>query len=231
MWAVSTHRRQRVIHFEAPPATRVDAEMQQFLDWWTGADAPADGILRAGLAHLWVLTIHPFDDGNGRVGRALADMALAADERSSTRLWCLSAQIAAERAAYYREIEAAQRGDGDITDWLCWFVGCVERALRHAEGEIDRVLEKARFWQEYGALPLNARQREVLSRLLDSGGFEGGLSTRKYVALTRASRATAQRDIAALVKLGLLVARPGGGGRSSSYDLGHPGRAESGPSG
>ncbi|MHB8877232.1 MAG: Fic family protein [Myxococcaceae bacterium] len=192
----------------------------RFLDWWRSSKGAMDGLLRAGLAHLWFVTIHPFDDGNGRVGRAITEMALAQDEGVAVRLYSMSAQISEERAGYYAALEQAQRGRGDVTDWLVWFLECLERALISSQAPIERVLEKASFWQRHRNVTLNERQRKVVNRLLDAGreGFEGGLSTRKYVGMTRASRATAQREIADLVDKQLLHKRPGGG-RSSSYDL------------
>ena len=216
MRVVSGRADRLTVHFEAPPSAAVPAEMAGFLAWWSSGE-PGDAILRAGLAHLWFVTIHPFDDGNGRTGRALADMALSS--RSRQRLWSLSAQIQAERKQYYAELEAAQRGDGDITAWLSWFAGCVGRGIQRAEERLDGVLSKARFWQIHREVSLNPRQRKVLNRMLDEvGGFVGGINTRKYVALTRVSPATAQRDLADLLDKGMLVKRPGGG-RSTSYDL------------
>lgn len=221
MLVVSGRHDRRTIHFEAPSSGSVPVEMERFLHWWAAGE-PADSILRAGLAHLWFVTIHPFDDGNGRVARALADMALMQDEGTTARLWSLSVQIQEERRQYYSELEAAQRGAGDITAWLSWFAGCVGRAIQRAEGALDRVLVKARFWQRHQDVSLNPRQRKVLNRMLDEeGGFVGGMNTRKYVALTRISPATAQRDLADLLDKGLLIKREGGG-RSTSYALWWP---------
>ena len=209
-----------VIHFEGPPSQSVPVEIERLLQWWAAPAPSLDGFLRAGIAHIWFLTIHPFEDGNGRIGRALADLALAQDEGSQTRLWTISPQIQAERSRYYAEIEGAQRGAGDLTPWLAWFLGCVGRALERAEAEVDRVLARSRFWERCGPLPLSARQLKVIRRLLEAGpeGFEGGLTSRKYVAITRVSPATAGRDLAELVERGVLVRRPGAG-RSTSYAL------------
>ncbi len=217
---VSGRPDRETVHYEAPPAERVDAEVGRFLRWWDPGSRPDDGLLRAALAHLWFVIIHPFEDGNGRIARAVADMALARDEGTQVRLYSLSAQIAEERKQYYVELQRAQGGDGDVTGWFCWFLGCVSRAMSRAEQEVDRVLAKARFWQRVRSVPINERQLKVVNRLLDAGpeGFEGGMSTRKYVALTGTSRATAQREIADLVSKGLLVPLPGGG-RSSAYEI------------
>lgn len=208
------------VHFEAPPSRRVPGEMQRFLAWWAAGGPPEDGLLRAGLAHFWFVTIHPFDDGNGRIARAIGDMALAQDEKTGVRLYSVSRRIAVEREEYYAVLEHCQRGSGDVTDWLAWFLGCLERSLAQALCDVDQVLAKSRFWVRHAGASLNERQRKVLNRLLGAGpgGFEGGLSTRKYVALTGTSRATAQREIGELVELGMLRQRTGGG-RSTSYDV------------
>ena len=220
MQVVSGRPDRETVHFEAPFAATVDTEVERFLGWWDSDSPPDDGLLRAALAHLWFVTIHPFEDGNGRIARAVADMALAQDEGTQVRLYSMSAQIAEERKQYYAELQRAQGGDGEITDWFCWFLECAGRAMVRAEQEVDRVLAKARFWQRARAVPLNERQLKVVNRLLDAGpgSFEGGITTRKYVALTRTSRATAQRELADLVSKGLLVPLPGGG-RSSAYEI------------
>ncbi len=178
-----------------------------------------EGLLRAGLAHLWFLTILPFDDGCGRISRAITDMALAQDEQSSVRLYSVSSEILRDRDCYCRTLEHVQRGKGEISDWLAWFLQCLERAMKRAEEKLEHTLAKARFWQRHGGAVLNERQLRILNTLLDAGpgGSGDGLYTRKYVQMTSASRATAQREIANLVRQGLLVQRPGGG-RSTSYD-------------
>lgn len=203
------------VHFEAPPAGRLDAEMRAFLEWF---DAPTgiDPVLRAGLAHLWFVTIHPFDDGNGRIARAVADMALARSERNAQRFFSMSSQIRAERAAYYDVLERTQRGTTDVTEWMAWFLACLGRSIDGAGTVLTAVLAKARFWERASALPLNDRQRRVLDRLLD--GFEGKLSTSKWAKLAKCSQDTALRDVTFLVDRGVLARNPGGG-RSTSYRL------------
>jgi Fic family protein len=207
------------VHFEAPPSRSLRAEMRAFLDWWSDPP-PMDGLLRSGLAHLVFVTIHPFDDGNGRIARAIGDMALAQDEGSGIRVYSLSRRIAAERQEYYRVLEHAQRGSGDITEWMAWFLGCLARAIEASLVDVDAVLARSRFWSRHGVAPMNERQAKVVRKLLEAGpqGFVGGMNTRKYVSLTGASRATAQRDLAELLERGVLRPLPGGG-RTTSYEL------------
>ena len=208
------------VRYEAPPGQRVEQDMRRFLAWWRASVNNEDGLLRAGLAHVYFVTIHPFEDGNGRIARALTEMALAQDERQPTRYYSLSSQIMEERNAYYRALEACQKGDGDVTSWLQWYVGCYTRAVGRAERLIGDVLAKATFWQTRGQIDLNARQRKVINRLLDAGkgGFHGGLTTRKYVAMAKVSRATAFREISELLEQGLLSQNPARG-RSVSYEV------------
>jgi len=208
------------VHYEAPPGRRVDKEIKQFLSWWKASATREDGLLRSGLAHLYFVTIHPFEDGNGRIARALTEMALAQDERQPTRYYSLSSQIMEERNAYYRVLEANQKGDGDVTPWLEWYLACYTRAVERAERLIGDVLAKATFWQRHSQADLTRRQRKVLNRLLDAGkgGFQGGLTTRKYVAIAKVSRATAFREIADLLEKGLLTQNPARG-RSVSYEV------------
>jgi Fic family protein len=208
------------VHYEAPPGERVGAEIFRFLGWWATTEGAMDGLLRAGVAHFWFVTVHPFEDGNGRLARALTDRVLAQDEKLPARFYSLSSQIMAEREAYYAVLEQTQKGNGDITVWLEWFLGCFERAVARSEVLLAGVLLKARFWQRHAGAKLTDRQRKVLNRLLDAGpgGFEGGMTTRKYAGLTGASKATAQRELADLVDQGLLRPNPGGG-RSASYDV------------
>ena len=208
------------VHYEAPPGKRMEQEMKQFLAWWRTSVNNEDGLLRSGLAHVYFVTIHPFEDGNGRIARALTDMALAQDERLPTRYYSLSSQVMEERKVYYRVLEACQKGDGDVTPWLQWYVGCYTRAVERAERLIADVLAKATFWQTHSQVDLNARQRKVLNRLLDAGkgGFQGGLTTRKYVAMAKVSRATAFREISELLEKGLLTQDPARG-RSVSYEV------------
>lgn len=203
------------VHFQAPTASRLDAEMKRFLAWFNGSEEK-DWVARSGVAHLWFVTIHPFDDGNGRIARAISDMALARSERTSQRFYSMSAQIRQERAAYYDHLKQTQKGGMDITPWMTWFLGCLSRAIEGAQGELGTVLSKARFWDSIGDFRLNERQRLVLNRLLD--GFEGKLTTSKWAKLAKCSHDTALRDIAALVQGSILV-RSRGGGRSTSYSL------------
>jgi Fic family protein len=203
------------VHFQAPPAKRLDGEMQSFLDWFN-ANADIDPVLKGGLAHLWFVTIHPFDDGNGRIARAIADMALARSEESPQRFYSMSSQIRQERTAYYGILEETQKGILDITSWMEWFLGCLGRAIDGAQTTLGAVLAKARFWDAIAGIAINDRQRLVLNRLLD--GFEGKLTTSKYAKLAKCSQDTALRDILPLVERGILVRNPEGG-RSTSYAL------------
>lgn len=202
------------VHYEAPEAARLDAEMARFLQWFE--TAAADPVLKAGVAHFWFVTIHPFDDGNGRIARAIADLALARAEGTTQRFYSMSAQIRAERKAYYDLLENTQKGDLDITPWLLWFIACLDRAFDGAETILASVLRKARFWELLAGKPLNERQRKVLNRLLD--GFEGKLTNAKWAALAKTSPDTALRDINDLVSRGILAKEPSGG-RSTSYSL------------
>jgi Fic family protein len=203
------------IHFEAPAAARLENEMRAFLAWFNGRDA-IDPVLRAGIAHLWFVTIHPFDDGNGRIARAIADMALARSESIAQRFYSMSSQIRQERKAYYDILEATQKGDLDITDWLDWFLGWLDRAFAGAETILAAVFKKTRFWDTNAGASLNDRQRMMLNRLLD--GFEGRLTTSKWATLVKCSQDTALRDIDDLIERGILVKSPTGG-RSTSYAL------------
>jgi len=202
-------------HFEAPSAERLDREMALFLDDFNGK-ADVDLVLKAGLAHLWFVTIHPFDDGNGRIARAIADMTLARSENSPQRFYSMSAQIRQERNDYYRILEKTQKGTLDITPWMEWVLGCLGRAIEGAETTLGAVLAKARFWESLAGASLNGRQRLVLNRLLD--GLEGKLTSSKYAKLAKCSQDTASRDISALLERGVLVRNPEGG-RSTSYAL------------
>lgn len=202
-------------HFEAPTAARLDGEMQAFLDWFNATEQ-IDPVLKAGVSHFWFVTIHPFDDGNGRIARTIADMALARSENSPQRFYSMSAQIRQERSAYYDILEKTQKGTMDITPWLDWFLGCLGRAIDGAQITLGAVLAKARFWETVGRVAINERQRFVLNRLLD--GFEGKLTSSKYAKLVKCSQDTAQRDILSLVEHSILVRNPEGG-RSTSYAL------------
>ena len=204
------------VHYEAPPAPQLDTEMDRFLAWFNAGNA-IDGLLRAGMAHLWFVTIHPFEDGNGRVARAIADQALAQTEASSQRFYSMSAAIQKERTAYYDMLERTQKADVDITDWLIWFLECLSHAIDGTEAEIKDVLQKADFWQRHAGETLNDRQKAILNRFLD--GFDGKLTTKKWATLTKVSVPTAQRDINDLIARGVLHRNPGGS-KNASYDFG-----------
>ena len=208
------------IHYEAPPAERLVNEMNRFFCWWEESRKEMDGLLRAGMAHLWFVAVHPFEDGNGRIARALTEMALAQDENLSIRYYSLSSQIMAEREGYYGILERTNNADGDITDWMKWFLECMSRAILSSNELLTNVMLKARFWKHHAQTRLKERQIKVLNRLLDAGpgGFEGGLTNRKYAGMAHVSRATAQRELADLVQKGVLRLNPGGG-RSTSYDI------------
>jgi Fic family protein len=203
------------VHYEAPAADRVRDEMKKFLEWFEN-DNSTDLVLKAGVAHLWFVTIHPFDDGNGRIARAIADMVLARSERSPQRFYSMSAQIREERKSYYEILEATQKGELDITRWLDWFLECLGRAFERAETILATVLYKARFWEQFAAAELNERQREIVNRLLN--GFEGKLTSSKWAKLAKCSQDTALRDIEDLIRKKVLV-KDSAGGRSTSYSL------------
>ena len=208
------------IHYEAPPEDRLEDEMEKFFRWWEKSRNEMDGILRAGLAHLWFVLIHPLDDGNGRIARTLTELSLAQDENLSNRFYSLSSQIMAERNDYYEILNRTGRETGNVTGWLKWFLGCMSRSILRSNELLSSVMQKNRFWQRFAQAGLNHRQSKVVNRLFDAGpgGFEGGMTNRKYAGLTHISRATAQRELADLVDKGILRANPGGG-RSASYDL------------
>jgi len=215
MQVVSGYLGRERVHYEAPAAGLIDDEMTPFLDWFN-SDEPIDPVLKSGLAHLWFVTIHPFDDGNGRIARAIADMQLARSEGSPQRFYSMSAQIRQERNAYYDILEATQKGNLDITGWLTWFLSCLGRAIDGAETILAGVMTKARFWDKYRTAGLNERQCDMLNRLLD--GFEGKLTSTKWAKIEKCSPDTALRDITNLVEHGILVKDPAGG-RSTSYSL------------
>ena len=215
MQVVSGPMHRRRVHFEAPPAHLLNAEMEDFLNWFN-LDQQDDPVIKAGLAHLWFVTVHPFDDGNGRIARAVGDMALARAENSAQRFYSMCAQIQRERRDYYSRLEATQRGGLDVTSWLDWFLGCLLRSIRGAEETLASVLAKARFWQQWSPTPLNARQIKVLNKLLD--GFDGKLTSSKWSAIGRCSQDTALRDITELLERGILR-KSEASGRSTSYVL------------
>lgn len=205
------------VHFEAPPASDLDREMTKFLAW-VDSDMSCDPVLKAGIAHLWFLTIHPFDDGNGRIARAIADMLLARSEHTTQRFYSMSARIQVERTAYYDQLEATQKGELDITKWLLWFIACLDRAFDGADIVLGSVMRKARFWERLSGQSFNGRQRLMLERLLN--GFEGKLTSSKWAKIAKCSPDTALRDIDDLLKHGILAREAGG--RSTNYVLIEP---------
>jgi Fic family protein len=215
MQVVSGPVNRRKVHYEAPPASSLRMEMPRFVDWAnTGTSEPA--LIKAGLAHLWFVTLHPFDDGNGRIARAVGDLFLARADGSPQRFYSLSAQIQRERKAYYDVLERTQKGTMDVTEWLGWFLATLGRAMTSAQSTLDIVLGQARFWQRWAGTPMNERQVKLLNRLLD--GFEGKLTSSKWAAIAKCSPDTALRDINELMLLGVLV-KSEAGGRSTAYEL------------
>lgn len=209
------------VHFEAPEAERLDAEMAEFLSW-VEAPLALDPVLKAGIAHFWFVTIHPFEDGNGRIARAIADMLLARADGLKDRFYSMSSRIEAERKDYYQKLETAQRGEIDVTPWLAWFLNCLGRALDRSQAELAIVFRKAAMWRRLSDRPVNDRQRRVINRLLD--GFQGFLTTSKYAKLAKCSTDTALRDVRELLAWEILVQNPGRG-RSTSYRLNEAGSA------
>lgn len=204
------------VHFEAPEASLLDAEISRFLEWFEGTGS-VDPVIKAAVAHFWFVTIHPFEDGNGRIARAIADMALARADGVAERFYSMSSQIERERKQYYDSLESSQRGGMDITLWLEWFLGCLDRALENAQENLRAILHKARIWEWINQDgPVNERQHAVINRLLD--GFEGKLSSSKYAKLAKCSPDTALRDINELVARDILI-KEAGGGRSTGYRL------------
>jgi Fic family protein len=215
MQVVSGPMGREKVHYEAPPAVALPTETAAFLKWFNAAPA-GDALIYAGLAHLWLVTLHPFDDGNGRISRAVGDMALARAEGTAQRFYSLSAQIQRERKQYYDQLETTQRGTLDVTPWLDWFLGCLLRAVQGADDLLAGVLDKAQFWQRWAGTPMNWRQSLVLNRVLD--GTEGKLTNAKWAAIGKCSADTALRDINDLLARGVL-GRLEGGGRSTGYLL------------
>ena len=208
------------VHFEAPPRAGLEAQLERFVQWFADslADSQLDPLLRAGIAHFWFVTLHPFDDGNGRLTRAITDLALAQADGQAIRLYAMSASILDDRSGYYRVLEASQKGGLDITEWLQWFLATLLDSLRQAIARIDRLLTKARFWQNHRNDGLSAEQTKVLNRLLDGGerGFADGISASQYQAVAKVSKATATRHLADLLEKGCIEKLPGGG-RSTRY--------------
>jgi Fic family protein len=207
------------IHYEAPPSSKLQSEMDVFLNWWHARHSDMEGIIRAAVTHFWFVTIHPFDDGNGRIARALTDMALAQDDKQNVRTYSLSAQIMADREEYYDILEKCQKGTCDITAWLLWFLGCFTRAIRRSEDILDGVFTRSEFWRRHDHLQLSDRQKKVINRLLEEGpgGFEGGLTTKKYASMTHTSKGTAFRELDQLFEWKILERC--GKGRSVHYQL------------
>ncbi|HEY1475286.1 MAG TPA: Fic family protein [Pseudolabrys sp.] len=203
------------VHYQAPAADKLEAEMKAFLDWFNGREN-TDPVIKAALAHLWFVTVHPFDDGSGRIARAIADMTLTRSEDSPQRFYSMSAQIRLERNAYYDILEATQKGNLDITPWLDWFLGCLDRAFDGAEKILAAVFQKAEFWKKHGTAPLSERQIDMINRLLD--GFEGNLTSSKWGQIEKCSPDTALRDITDLIARNILK-KDEAGGRSTSYSL------------
>ena len=203
------------IHFQAPAPTVVKQEMRVFLDWFNG-ETRIDAVIKAAIAHFWFIIIHPFDDGNGRIARTLSDMMLARSEDSSQRFYSLSSQILTEKKVYYQTLQKVQHSTGDITEWLDWFLNCLYRALKTTENTMQRVLQKADFWDKHKNTILNSRQRLMLNKLLD--GFDGKLKTSKWAKMAKCSADTALRDIKDLIEKGILKQEEAGG-RSTNYEL------------
>lgn len=203
------------VHFEAPDAERLKNEMAHFLEWFNAGEG-IDPVIKAGLAHFWFVTIHPFEDGNGRIARAIADMSLARADGSKERFYSMSLQIEKERKSYYDYLEEQQRSDLDVTKWLEWFFDCLDRAIGGAEEMLASVLYKAKLWEKINQQPVNERQQRIINRMLN--GFEGYMNTSKYAKMAKCSTDTALRDIRELLERDILIQNPGGG-RSTSYRL------------
>ncbi|WP_024644698.1 Fic family protein [Pseudomonas syringae] len=222
MQVVSGRLDRPTVHFEAPPRAVLVQQLNDFLDWFANSqnDERLDPFIRAGIAHFWFVTLHPFDDGNGRLTRALTDLALAQGDQQATRLYAMSASILEDRDGYYRVLEASQKSTPDITGWLEWFLRTVLRSIEHALARIERVLAKTRFWQLHSGDNLSAEQVKVLNRLLDGGerGFEEGISAAQYQAVAKVSKATATRHLSDLLAKNCLARLPGGG-RSTRYQI------------
>ena len=208
------------VHFQAPPKEQLNEEMRLFLKWWTSSSGGMDGVLRAATAHLRFATIHPYEDGNGRLARALTDMALAQDEKLKVRFYSVSSEIMRTRNEYYKILEKVQRCSADVTEWYLWFIKCITAAIEHFQDIIADVLAKVDFWNQHAQTQLNERQKKVINRILEAGqgNFTGGLTTRKYVSIAKTSRATAFREIADMLDKKVLC-QLSGKGRSVHYNL------------
>lgn len=223
MVVVSRKGRHEIIHFVAPPSEGLEAQLDQFIAWFNNPPADMDGIVRAGIAHLWLVTLHPFSDGNGRVARAVMDRALAQDEKTSVRFYSMSAAIMRSRNAYYDALETAQKSGLDITDWLSWFLETLKEAMQRSLMQFQMTLRKAKFLRAFSEVVLNERQLKVLNRMLDAAPdeFSEGINASRYKNIASTSKPTATRDLSDLVARGLLKQLPGGG-RSTRYVLSLP---------
>lgn len=215
MQVVSGPMGKEKVHFEAPPPERVEENMDVFLNWFNN-ESNIDFVIKAAIAHFWFIVIHPFDDGNGRIARALSDMLLALSDNSSQRYYSLSNQIMVERKAYYEVLKKVQHSSGDITEWLVWFLNCLFRSLKATEETMQKILYKSEFWEKHKETLLNSRQRLMLNKILD--GFYGKLKTSKWAKITKCSSDTALRDIKDLIEKGILK-QDESGGRSTNYEL------------
>jgi len=215
MQVVSGAMGKEKVHYQAPDATTLDREMNAFMDWFN-ADDNLDPVIKAGIAHLWFVTIHPFEDGNGRIARAITDMQLSKADGSKQRFYSMSAQIRLERNAYYEILEKTQKGNLDVSEWLLWFLNCLMNAIVATDSTLERVLAKAKFWEAHAALNINDRQRLIINKLLD--GFEGKLTSSKWAKINKCSADTALRDITELIEKQILC-KEAAGGRSTNYEL------------
>lgn len=203
------------VHYQALDSERIEPEMKKFLDWFEN-EHETDLVLKAAIAHLWFVTIHPFDDGNGRITRAITDMKLARSDNSTRRFYSMSAQIRVERKQYYEILEKTQKGNSDITEWILWFLQCLINAIDATDWTLSKILHKAKFWKIHSTTILNDRQQKIINRLLD--GFDGKLTSSKWGKINKCSQDTALRDIQDLIKKGILQ-KESSGGRSTNYEL------------
>lgn len=215
MQVVSGPMGKEKVHYQAPNSDRIELEMKKFLQWFEN-DNDIDLVLKAAIAHLWFVTIHPFDDGNGRITRAITDMMLARSDKSIRRFYSMSAQIRIERKQYYKNLEKTQKGSSDITEWILWFLQCLINAIHSTEGTLTKILYKAEFWKLHSTTIFNERQQKMLNNLLD--GFDGKLTTSKWAKINKCSQDTALRDIQDLINKDILQKEPSGG-RSTNYEL------------
>lgn len=215
MQVVSGAMGKEKVHYEAPKPERLDSEMKAFISW-INSDILIDQVIKSAIAHFWFVTIHPFDNGNGRIARAIADMILSRSDGSEQRFYSMTNQILKERKEYYQILESTQKGDGDITDWLVWYLKCLQRALNATDEILESILSKAKFWEQHREISFNDRQRKVLNRLFD--GLDGKLTSSKWAKMCKCSKDTALRDIQALIALDILR-KTDAGGRSVNYEL------------